>query len=81
MLFQAFIHQMNDCVAGEVMSIDNHVSNLGLLDFNFQQLHLVAPLVKRNWIVKQIIQSPNKLRISLENLFYFPTLLSAVLPA
>lgn len=81
MLFQAFIHQMNDCVAGEVMSIDNHVSNLDLLDFSFQQLHLVAPLVKRNGIVKQIIQSPNKRRISLENLFYFPTVLSAALAA
>lgn len=79
MQFQAFMHQMNDCVSGEVMSIDNHVSNLGLLDFSSQQLHLVAPLVKRNGIVKQIIQSPNKLPICLENLFYFPTVFSAVL--
>lgn len=60
-------------------SIDNHVSNLGLHDFNFQYLHLVAPLVKWNGIVKQIIQTPDKLNICLENLFYFPAVLSAVL--
>lgn len=70
MLFQAFMHQMNDCAAGKVFSIDNRASNLGLLDFNFQQLHLVAPLVKQNGIVQQIIQSPNKLDICLENLLF-----------
>lgn len=60
-------------------SIDNHVSNLGLHDFNFQPLPLVSPLVKQNGIVKQIIQTSNKLSICLENLFYFPAVLSAAL--
>lgn len=62
---------MNDCVSGEVISIDNHVSNLHSLDFNSQQLHLIALLVKQNGIVKQIIQSPNKLSTVLKTSFIF----------